>query len=64
MLNGYSADGVCQKLRETFDKCGDFNLRPILCAGKNVYLFHSAVSSSCSGSLLLFCPLKINFTDD
>lgn len=38
MLNGYSADGVCQKLRETFDKCGDFNLRPILCAGKNVYL--------------------------
>ncbi len=38
MLNGYSADGVCQKLWETFDKCGDFNLRPVLCAGKTVYL--------------------------
>ncbi len=38
MLAGISADGVCEKLRQTFDKCGDFNLRPVLCAGETVYL--------------------------
>lgn len=38
MISGISADGICEKLKSTFDKCGDFNLRPVLCAGKAVYL--------------------------
>lgn len=38
MINGCFSDGICQTLSQTFDRCGDFNLRPILCAGKTVYL--------------------------
>lgn len=38
MISGMTAKEVQNRLEQTFTKCGDFNLRPVLSAGKTLYL--------------------------
>lgn len=38
MLHQVTAADIDGRLTQTFDKCGDFNRRPVLCAGQTVYL--------------------------
>lgn len=38
MIIGTTAEQIKTRLEQTFDKCGDFNMRPLISAGQTLYL--------------------------